>query len=253
MTSHTQHCTSVSCKGCVLILHRALQTSIRMLHQCIVINGYVKNTTTTGYFLFVLGVSFDYRSENIQRNQMFKTTRTVHSKHHLYFFIFDLWFFSHFFPFMVNSAVNPLFVQANLSISTHPVHSITTFRVSSVFFVFFKSTASKDTCIGHIPQILPFIAKDPAMPSLNLMSRTVDTDTQISQVITKQTLIEWQYAGRWTVKEDKKKKTVLDRSINIKVVVLNCKYCAQSFEPYDLGNVSLLPKCAICLHTIRTC
>lgn len=52
MTSHTQHCTSVSCKGCVLILHRALQTSIRMLHQCVVINGYVKNTTTTGYFLF---------------------------------------------------------------------------------------------------------------------------------------------------------------------------------------------------------
>lgn len=85
------------------------------------------------------------------------------------------------------------------------------------------------------------------------MSRTVDTDTQISQVITKQTLIEWQYAGRWTVKEDKKKKTVLDRSINIKVVVLSCKYCAQSFESYDLGNVSLLPKCAICLHTIRTC
>lgn len=51
MTSHTQHCTSVSCKGCVLILHRALQTSIRMLHQCVVINGYVKNTTTTGYFV----------------------------------------------------------------------------------------------------------------------------------------------------------------------------------------------------------
>lgn len=103
-------------------------------------------------------------------------------------------------------SIHCLFKQIFQSISTHPVHSITTFRVSSVFFVFFKSTASKDTCIGHIPQILPFIAKDPAMPSLNLMSRTVDTGTQISQVITKQTLIEWQYAGRWTVKEDKKKK-----------------------------------------------
>lgn len=155
MTSHTQHCTSVSCKGCVLILHRALQTSIRMLHQCVVINGYVKNTTTTGYFLFVLGVSFDYRSENIQRNQMFKTTRTVHSKHHLYFFIFDLWFFSHFFPFMVNSAVNPLFVQANLSISTHPVHSITTFRVSSVFFVIFRALHPRTLALVTYPKSFP--------------------------------------------------------------------------------------------------
>lgn len=222
MTSHTQHCTSVSCKGCALILHRALQTSICMLHQCVVINGYVKNTTTaTGYFLLVVGVSLDYRSENIQRNQMFKTTRTVHSNHHLYFFIFDLWFFSHFFPFMVNSAVNPLFKQIFQSISTHPVHSITTFRVSSVLFVFVFS----EDCIqehlhwSHTPN--PSLHnQNPAMPSLNLMRRTVDTDTQISQVITKQTLIEWQYAGRWTVKEDKKKRFVLDRSINIKVVVL---------------------------------
>lgn len=63
--------------------------------------------------------------------------------------------FHTFSPSWVNSAVNPLFVQANLSISTHPVHSITTFRVSSVFFVFFRALHPRTLALVTYPKSFP--------------------------------------------------------------------------------------------------
>lgn len=91
MTSHTLS-TALQCL--VKVVYWSYTELCRPVSACCisVLSSMVmsKNTTTTtGYFLFVLGVSLDYRSENVQRNQMFKATRTVRSNHRLYFFIFD--------------------------------------------------------------------------------------------------------------------------------------------------------------------